>query len=185
MGPARRGGRTAGGLLLAALTALAATGCSGSAGPTGGSAANEPPPTTAPASTQPPRAATTSPESPPSPPPPAADGHDVGACADGDCEVAVTEPVTIRFEGPGGRATLSVTDVGPNKVEYTVKSGNGEARGGASGPGNGCVTALRGNGSGTTCGGVGAGAPSPRPDAVVIQMSAGPDGTAILHIVSP
>ncbi|MFJ9209449.1 hypothetical protein [Streptomyces sp. NPDC102264] len=114
-----------------------------------------------------------------------ADGRDVGACADGDCEIAVTEPVTFRFKGPAGPATLSVTEVGPNTVAYVVTSDNGESRGGATGPGQGCVTVLRGNGSGNSCGGLGdAARPSPQPHAVVIQAATGEDGTAILHVVS-
>ncbi len=115
----------------------------------------------------------------------AADGRDVGACADGDCEIAVSEKVTFRFKGPRGPATLSVTEVGPNKVAYTVKSGSGRAKGGATGPGQGCITVLRANGSGNSCGGLGdATRPSPQPDAVVIQAATGEGGTAILHIVS-
>lgn len=115
----------------------------------------------------------------------AADGHDVGACADGDCEIAVSEKVTFRFKGPRGTATLTVTEVGPNKVAYTVKSGSGRAKGGATGPGQGCVTVLRANGSGNSCGGLGdATRPSPQPDAVVIQAATGEGGTATLHIVS-
>ncbi|MEU1328491.1 hypothetical protein [Streptomyces sp. NPDC005865] len=115
----------------------------------------------------------------------AADGHDVRACADGNCEIAVSAPATLRFKGPAGPATLSVTEVGPNKVEYTVKSGNGHSRGGASGPGQGCITVLRSNGSGNSCGGLGdATRPSPQPDAVVIQAATGEDGTAILQLVS-
>ncbi|AQS67797.1 hypothetical protein [Streptomyces pactum] len=114
----------------------------------------------------------------------AADGRDTTACADGDCEIAVSEPVTLRFEGPDGPATLSVTEVGPNKVEYTVKSGNGQSKGGASGPGQGCVTVLRENGSGNSCGGLSRTRPSAQPDAVVIQATTEADGTALLHIVS-
>ncbi|MGX1670684.1 hypothetical protein [Streptomyces sp. NPDC055400] len=115
----------------------------------------------------------------------AADGRDVGACADGNCEIAVTGPVTIRFKGPAGPATLSVTEVGRNKVEYTVKSGNGQSKGGATGPGQGCITVLRSNGGGNSCGGLdGSTRPSPQPDAVVIQAATGEDGTALLHIVS-
>ncbi|MFI9822521.1 hypothetical protein ACIHFC_18935 [Streptomyces sp. NPDC052013] len=117
---------------------------------------------------------------------PAADGDDIGACADGDCEIAVSEPLTIRFPGPGGgRATLSVTKVGPNEIEYTVKSGNGQAEAAAGGPGQGCVTVLRANGSGNSCGGLGdPRPPRAQPDAVVVQAATGEDGTALLHIVS-
>ncbi|MBQ0880092.1 MULTISPECIES: hypothetical protein [Streptomyces] len=115
----------------------------------------------------------------------AADGADIRACADANCEVAVARPVTVRFQGPGGPVTLSVTEVGRDEVEYTLKSGNGRAEGGASGAGQGCVTALRENGSGTSCGAVSGTRPSAQPGAVVIQASTGPDGTALLHVVSP
>ncbi|GHB62115.1 hypothetical protein GCM10010377_61500 [Streptomyces viridiviolaceus] len=115
---------------------------------------------------------------------PAADGRDVAACTDGTCEVAVSAPVTIRFRGPGGPATLSVTGIGPNRVEYTVESGNGRSRASTNGPGQGCITVLRRNGGGNSCGRLGAAGPSPGPDAVVIQAAAGEDGTAVLHIVS-
>ncbi|WP_406109640.1 hypothetical protein OG698_43325 [Streptomyces sp. NBC_01003] len=115
----------------------------------------------------------------------AADGRDVGACADGNCEIAVSKPVTFRFKGPAGSATLSVTEVGPNKVEYTIKSGNSQSNGGATGPGQSCITVLRSNGGGNSCGGQGdAARPSPQPDAVVIQALTGENGTAILRIVS-
>jgi hypothetical protein len=99
----------------------------------------------------------------------------------------VTEPVTVRFRTPSGAtATLQVTEVGPNEVAYTLKSGQGQAKGSARGAGQGCVTAFRANGSGTSCGGMGDGAkPSPVPDAVVIQAATGGDGTARLDIVSP
>ncbi|KAF3469480.1 hypothetical protein GL259_04425 [Streptomyces sp. Tu 3180] len=118
------------------------------------------------------------------PPVPAADGHDVGACADGDCEIAVSRPVTVRFEGPSGSATLSVTEVGPNRIEYTVRSGNGRSRAGAEGPGQGCVTVLRGNGSGNSCGPADARPPRAPTGAVVVQAATGKDGTALLRIVS-
>lgn len=114
----------------------------------------------------------------------AADGRDVGACADGNCEIAVSERVTVRFKGPAGPATLTVDEIGPNKVTYTVKSGNNRSQGGASGPGQGCVTVLRDHGSSSSCGRVSTTRPAAQPGAVVILMAAGEDGTAILHIVS-
>jgi hypothetical protein len=115
----------------------------------------------------------------------AADGRDITACADGNCEIAVSEPVKIPFKGPRGPATLTVTEVGPDTIAYTVKSGNGQSKGSASGPGQGCITVLRSNGSGNSCGGLGAaGRPSPQPDAVVIQAATGEDGTAVLQLVS-
>ncbi|MFH9004118.1 hypothetical protein ACH4E5_12865 [Streptomyces afghaniensis] len=125
------------------------------------------------------------PEPTPKPSVSAADGRDITACADGNCEIAVSEPVKIPFKGPRGPATLSVTEVGPNAIAYTVKSGNGQSKGSASGPGQGCITVLRSNGSGNSCGGVGtAGRPSPQPGAVVIQAATGEDGTAVLQLVS-
>jgi hypothetical protein len=114
----------------------------------------------------------------------AADGQDVGACADGNCEIAVSHLLTVRFKGPAGPATLSVTKLGPNTVEYTVKSGSGHSSGGAGGPGQGCITVLRANGSGNSCGALGEGRPSRQPNAVVIQVATGQAGTAILDIVS-
>jgi len=116
----------------------------------------------------------------------AADGDDTGACSDGDCEITVSEPVTIRFPAPGGgRATLTVTAVGRNEIEYTVKSGGGRAEGAAGGPGWGCITVLRAGGSGNSCGPLGdPGRPAAQPDAVVIQAATGRDGTALLPIVS-
>ncbi|WP_218004624.1 hypothetical protein [Microtetraspora niveoalba] len=77
-----------------------------------------------------------------------------------------------------------MTEVGPNRVEYTVNSGNGQSNGGASGPGQGCITVLRRNGSSNFCGRLPGARPSPQPDAVVIQVATGRDGTAILAIVS-
>ncbi|MFH8895382.1 hypothetical protein ACH4HG_03105 [Streptomyces coeruleorubidus] len=167
------------GVVLAALFALtAAAGC--------GSDSDEPAKASSPPSERP-----STPDSPKRPQPTpepsvsAADGSDITACADGNCEIAVSEPVRIPFKGPRGPATLSVTEVGPNSVAYTVKSGNGQSKGSVSGPGQGCITVLRNNGSGNSCGGLGdAGRPSPQPDAVVIQAAAGEDGTAILHLVS-
>ncbi|MFD5649902.1 hypothetical protein [Streptomyces sp. NPDC127039] len=160
---------------LAALTALTTAACGSTR-----EADGEPPRT--------PRASPTA--SRPAPEPPSAspaDGTDVSACSDGNCEIAITEPVTIHFRGPGddGRATLSVTTVGPNEIEYEVKSGNTRSNGGASGPGQGCLTYLRDRGSGNSCGTLDSTRPSPLPDAVVIQATTGADGTALLHIVSP
>lgn len=158
--------------MLTALAALAVAGC-------GSQGENDE------ASSPGPRTSKSSSGQPSSGQPSAADGHDVGACADGNCEVAVSKPVTFRFPGPAGPATLSVTEVGANRVEYTVKSANGQSKGGATGPGQGCVTVLRGNGGGNSCGGLGnATRPSPQPGAVVIQAATGDDGTAILHVVS-
>ncbi|MEU0279089.1 hypothetical protein [Streptomyces sp. NPDC006195] len=167
------------GVVLAALATVTVTGCGGSdesgkaASPDGRTSKS---PSARPSSAQPSSAR---------PSVSTADGRDVGACADGNCEIAVTEPVTFRIKGPAGPATLSVTEVGPDTVAYVVTSDNGESKGGATGPGQGCITVLRDNGSGNSCGGLGdAARPSPQPHAVVIQAATGEDGTAILHVVS-
>ncbi|MEV8123081.1 hypothetical protein AB0P07_02975 [Streptomyces sp. NPDC085944] len=119
--------------------------------------------------------------------PPAADGTDANACTDGDCEITVTKPVTLHFPGPGGsgRATLSMTEIGPNKIEYEVRSGDNRSRGAATGRGQGCLTYLREHGSGNSCGTLDNIRPSPRPHTVVIQATTSTDGTTLLHIVSP
>ncbi|WP_189105880.1 hypothetical protein [Streptomyces camponoticapitis] len=168
------------GVALATLAALTVAGCGGSDKTDGAGGADTAPP--------PGQQTSKSPSARPSPAKPsvsAADGSDVGACKDGDCEIAVSEPVTFPFKGPGGEATLSVTEIGKNRVEYTVKSGNGRSEGGATGPGQGCITVLRTTGSGNSCGGLGeAERPGKQPDAVVIQAATGENGTAIVHIVS-
>ncbi|MCM3804854.1 hypothetical protein ND808_03000 [Streptomyces sp. DR7-3] len=188
-GARRARARQAGpGLALTVLAAVAVAGCGGSdkedgapshsgpasasrsAQPSGGSSGDAPASASASASAKPSVSA--------------ADGRDAGACADGNCEIAVSEPVTVRFKGPAGPATLSVTEVGPNKVEYTVQSSGGRSQGEASGPGQGCITVLRDHGSANSCGRLGKDRPAAQPNAVVIQMTAGEDGTAILHIVS-
>ena len=185
-----RARRVGAGLALAVLSAVAAAGCGGSdqadgASSPGGRASESRSPAQSAGSSSADRTASASPSASAEPSVSAADGNNVGACADGDCEIAVSSPVTVRFKGPGGPATLSVTEVGPGKVEYTVKSGNGQSKAGASGPGQGCITVLRSNGSGNSCGGLGdAARPSAQPDAVVIQVAAGADGTAIVHIVT-
>ncbi|MFJ9030966.1 hypothetical protein ACIRQP_21035 [Streptomyces sp. NPDC102274] len=171
------------GVVLAALATLTVAGCGGSDQTDGvpsphGRTSKSP-------SVQPSSAQPSSAQPSVKPSVSAADGHDVGACADGNCEIAVTEPVTFPFKGPAGPATLSVTEVGPNKVAYTVKSDNGQSKGGATGPGQGCITVLRGNGSGNSCGRLGdAARPRPQAHVVVIQAATGEDGTALLHIVS-
>ncbi|MFB7657393.1 MULTISPECIES: hypothetical protein [unclassified Streptomyces] len=139
-------------------------------------------------SEEPSAAPPTSTRSHPAPETPSASASaaDVAACTDGNCEITVTKPVTIRLEGPDGSpTTLSVTEVGPNKIEYEVKSGNGQSKGGASGKGQGCLTVLRANGSGNSCGPLRDTRPAAQQDAVVIQATTSADGTATLHVVTP
>lgn len=166
-------------MALAALAALAAAGCSGDGDADdedgkGGDAAK--------GGKGPSASRTASPS--PSPSVTAADGSDTGACADGDCEITVSKPVTFSFKGPDGKEKLSVTKVGPDEVDYTVKrSGGGTVKGGAGGPGSGCISALRPNGGGTSCGQVGK-PPAKEDGAVLVQVASGKDGTAVINIIS-
>lgn len=53
--------------------------------------------------------------------PPAADGTDYAACEDGECEVAVAEPVEIVVGAPHeGMVTLAVTAVTEDGIEFEV-----------------------------------------------------------------
>ncbi|MBZ6254868.1 hypothetical protein KVH22_04740 [Streptomyces olivaceus] len=157
---------------LAALTALTLAACSSTDEP-------DPAPPT-------PSNRTTAGSPEPPAPAPAADGQDPDACTDGNCEITVTKPVTLHFPAPGGgRATLSVTEVGPNKIEYEVKSANGQSKAGASGPGQGCLTYLRENGTGNSCGPLTTTHPTPQPSTVTIQTTTTPTGPGLLRIVSP
>ncbi|MGW4074261.1 hypothetical protein ACWELB_12190 [Streptomyces asiaticus] len=176
-------GRTA--AAMAVLTALTVAGCGGSDTTDGApshrgnpSESRSAPPSGGPSGDP------GAPAKPSEPSQPAADGRDVGACADGNCEIAVSERVTVRFKGPAGPATLTVDELGPNKVTYTVQSGGNRSRGGASGPGQGCLTVLRDHGSSNVCGRVSTMRPAAQPGSVVILMAAGADGTATLRIVS-
>ncbi|TMR32099.1 hypothetical protein ETD85_23900 [Nonomuraea zeae] len=168
-------GRVAQGALtaLAALAALAMAGCGGPGGSTrsaelAASPAAQDPSSTAPA---------------PSPAVTAADGSDPEACSDGNCEIAVSAPVTIHFKIPDGPATLSLTKVGKNEVGYKVTSGDSRTSGEVSGDGRGCVTVFTRNSSNSSCGLAGK-PPGRKKGAVVVQVVAGADGTAILRLIS-
>ncbi|MEU0743313.1 hypothetical protein [Streptomyces sp. NPDC006134] len=170
----------AGSVVLLALLGLTAAGCGGSGESSGGAT----PPPSRPdgrSTSGPPPAAS------PSPSGEAADGDDIGACGDGNCEVLVTEPVTVRFEGPDGPVKLSVTKVGRNEIGYTATSetgaGGGQVSGETSGAGHGCTAVLTSAGGTGFCGPVGA-PPRERAGAVVIHLEPGGDGAAVLRIIS-
>lgn len=184
---AGRTGRLAGSALLATLALLTVAGCGGSGEDSGDAAAgagtSESPDSRADGTPKSPSASTSS----PSPKVTAADGTDTGACADGNCEIAVSKPMTIHIKIPDGPAKLSVTKVGKNEVGYKVTHGTstngGSARGSASGEGSGCTTLFYENGSGTQCGVAGE-LPAKEAGTVALQVVPGPDGTAILRLVS-
>ncbi|MGH4012280.1 MAG: hypothetical protein ACRDTH_29650 [Pseudonocardiaceae bacterium] len=79
-------------------------------------------------------------------PPPAADGSDIGACFDGECEVSVSGPVRIPLDGRSGFDAVAVEAIEPNSVRFRVEYPNGFGTGSAS-PG-GTVTFSNGT-SGT------------------------------------
>lgn len=54
----------------------------------------------------------------PKPFPTAADGTNLRACADGDCEILVTGPVTIRFNRSLGMSSLDITAVSSAGVDF-------------------------------------------------------------------
>ncbi|MFE9974363.1 hypothetical protein ACFYRD_27250 [Streptomyces hirsutus] len=186
-----RGRRVVAGRVITVLAAVALAGCGGPGeGGTGApgdvrpsasrSGADAPP---EPSST--PSSGPAGGTAPAKPSVPAADGRDPSACADGDCEIAVAGPVTIRFDGPAGSTTLSVSEVGPDRIEYEVKSGNGRSAGSAEGRGQSCRIVLRAGGSSTSCGGIDDdGPPVARPGTVIVRMAPGEDGTALLRVVS-
>ncbi|MGI5272628.1 hypothetical protein ACQEUU_26020 [Nonomuraea sp. CA-218870] len=113
-----------------------------------------------------------------------ADGSDPEACTDGNCEIAVSKPTTIRFEIPDGPATLSLTKVGMNEVGYKVTSENSRTSGTASGDGSGCLAVFTRGGSRSTCSALPDEPPDRQDGAIVLQVLAGPDGTAIVRLVS-
>ncbi|MGI5348027.1 hypothetical protein ACQEU8_07500 [Streptomyces sp. CA-250714] len=113
----------------------------------------------------------------------AADGSDPEACADGNCEIAVSDPVTVRFKIPDGPAKLSLTEVGKNRVGYKVTASGSRTSGEASGKGSGCTAVFRSGGSSSSCGVAGE-SPEKVDRAVVLQVVAGADGTALVRLVS-
>ncbi len=57
--------------------------------------------------------------------PAAADGTNLRACADGDCEILVTGPVTIRLTKGLGMSSLDITAVSPAGVDFQSSSPSG------------------------------------------------------------
>ncbi|GAB3441860.1 hypothetical protein [Actinophytocola sediminis] len=110
-------------------------------------------------------------------PPTAADGSDVSACADGDCEVLLEDSQTIPV--PDG--TLTITLVGDNRVEYEVSIAGGGSSGSTEGN---CVSTftLDGTGSGSVCaaGGGPALEPDPGPGELAMVVTGQDIGTPIL-----
>ncbi len=85
-----------------------------------------------PAATPPPTTRSASPSVPPSSAPPisatlpaAANGTDVDACAQGRCEILVTGPVAIPVNPGTGIASLSVSGISPDGVDFLATTTDG------------------------------------------------------------
>jgi hypothetical protein len=116
--------------------------------------------------------------------PRAADGTDLAACADGNCEVEVSAPVDIPLTGQAGGITmLSVTEVTPDDFSFTtVSNGGGTGSGGLS---EGCIARQTSNGGSSMCPGPDPDLPLPvEPGVLAIQPVELADGTAVLRLAS-
>lgn len=120
------------------------------------------------------------------PKPTTKDGTDYAACADGNCEVTVDEPVTITVAGH----SFEVKSIEDDAAAYVLTfSGGGTASGSTSGPCSSLVEFdLTGHGSMSTslCGPSQRklAAPEPRAGFVRLQMAAVTDHTAVIQIVT-
>jgi hypothetical protein len=56
-------------------------------------------------------------------------GSDVTACFDGSCTLRVTGPMEIPLDGRAGQTGLSVSSIGPNTVEFRLRSPTGSGQG--------------------------------------------------------
>jgi hypothetical protein len=112
---------------------------------------------------------------------PAADGTDYSACEDGDCEVAVAEPMDLVIGAPHeGMATLSVTAVTEDGIEYEVIQ-SGTTSGGSLG--GVCQATISETSSYSSCFEEGT-PPEPEPlqGELVIQLLGMNDGSAVLRL---
>lgn len=163
---------------VAALLALAGTGCSDSDDGGGGNSGKNSGKDSGDAG---PSASKT-----PAPAPSASDGTDIAACADGDCEIAVPEPVTVPLKVFDGPAEIAVTKVAKDAIGYRVTLGtknNGtETSSEIKGENTACTATIHQGGSSGSCGPAGE-PPSGERGAVVMRLATGEDGTAILRLV--
>lgn len=113
----------------------------------------------------------------------AADGTNVAACADGNCEVAISRPVAITLSGTGDVDTLTVTKVGPDGFDFKTSAKDGGTGSGNLARGD-CVSTSWGGGGGLTCGKDLD--PAERQDGVLAMQIVGKtdQGALVLRIVS-
>lgn len=146
-----------------------------------------------------PHSATSPPSSPPTstpttttsttttpPPPTAADGADFTKCADGQCEVAITAPVTINVAGH----SFVVKSVGADGLEFDLSLASG---GSASGTLKGTCGSIMtfytngtGGGAGTFCNPDNGPQPAPvlQPGLFQLQLAGLNDHQAVVRMVA-
>jgi hypothetical protein len=116
--------------------------------------------------------------------PRAADGTNIAACADGNCEVELSGPVDIPLTGQGGGITmLSVTEVTADDFRFTTTSGPGQT--GSGGLGEGCISRLTSNSASSGCPGPDPNQPLPaEPGVLSLQPVSLTNGSAIVRLAS-
>ncbi len=108
------------------LTTLTVAGAVSACGGSPTASTTTPPSSPAPASTSATAASSSAaPTTSKAPFPTAADGTNLRACADGDCEILVTGPVTIRFNRSLGMSSLDITAVSSAGVDFQSVSPSG------------------------------------------------------------
>ena len=110
--------------------------------------------------------------------PSAADGTKVEACADGNCEIAVSSPIDIRLTGQGDLTTLSVVTVDPDGLRVTTTSTAGQ---GSAELVRGCTVRIYSGGGGMSCGGK---QDPPPPEVLAMQLVSVANGIAVLRLIS-
>ena len=109
-----------------------------------------------------------------------ADGSDVSACGDGNCEILVSGPVEIKVNGHGGINTLSVVKVAPPGLSFTLKSDGGTGSGELQ---PNCTLTFHKYGEGSSCGGPQT--PPPEQTGVLaLQVAGTAQGGVVLRLTS-
>lgn len=119
------------------------------------------------------------------PKPVAKDGTDYAACADGNCEVVVDQPVTITITGH----SFAVKSIEEDRIAYELTmAGGGTASGSLGGA---CVALVEFNTDGTgsfstsSCGGTSApSAPQPRQGRSRLLISGLAHGAVLIQVVT-
>ena len=112
---------------------------------------------------------------------PAADGTDYTACEDGECEVAVGEPMDIVIGAPDeGMATFSITAVTETGIEFEVVRSETTSSGSLGGV---CEATITETAMFTACFDEGAPpVPAPSPGELIVQLLGMNDESAILRM---